>query len=83
MATVDVDIDVFSDSEILEELKSRINATWNTANQKLELRENIKNILNINVENRRFYSLLDEMKIDMLMNNLDKIKLEDLEKLVV
>ena len=83
MTTADVDIDVFSNSEILEELKSRINATWNTATQKLELRENIKNILNINVKNRRFYSLLDEMKIDMLMNNLDKIKLEDLEKLIV
>ena len=82
MATVDVDIDVFSDSEILEELKSRINATWNTATQKLELRENIKNILNIKVENRRFYSLLDEMKLELFLKNIERIGLEDLEKLL-
>jgi len=84
MATIEVDIDQFNDEEILEELKARISDRKRKTNvQRLELRNKIKDILNIDLECERKYSLLDTMKLDLFLKNIEKVSLDDLEKLVV
>lgn len=83
MATIQVDVDLeeFSDREILNEIKFRITHPNLSDKYKKELLNSIRELFNINPNNKPI-SLLDQMKIDFLINNLDKIKLEDLEKLV-
>jgi hypothetical protein len=77
--TVDVSLDDFDLDELLEEIEDRYNYT--KSRDKVQIEEWAKDLFEI----ERFdfkLSLLDQMKIDFLMHNLDKIKLNDLENLI-
>jgi len=77
--TVDVSLDDFDLDELLEEIEDRYN--YKSGRNKGEIEEWAKELFEI----ERFdiqLSLLDQMKIDFLMQNLDRIKLNDLENLI-
>ena len=77
--TVDVSLDDFDLDELLEEIEDRYNYKSGKYNQQID--EWAKDLFDI----ERFdvpLSLLDTMKIDFLMRNLDRIKLNDLENLI-
>lgn len=77
--TVDVSLDDFDLDELLEEIEDRYN--YKRGNSKGQIDEWAKDLFEI----ERFdiqLSLLDTMKIDFLMQNLDRIKLNDLENLI-
>jgi hypothetical protein len=85
--TVDVDLDDFDLDELLDEVEDR----YNRYKKKIEIKHysDCKNqiedwardLLDVD-ENDYRRSLLDQMKIEFFMNNLDKIKLNDLENLI-
>ena len=83
--TVDVDLDDFDLDEILNELEDRYNKFGIRGKQnKRNIDEFIKR-MKIDFENVisiQNLSLLDKMKIDFLTQNLEKIKLQDLENLI-
>lgn len=75
--TVDVSLDDFDLDELLEEIQDRYGYQRN----KKEIEEWAKDMF----EDERFdvrLSLIDQIKIDFLMQNLNKIKLNDLENLI-
>lgn len=75
--TVDVSLDDFDLDELLEEIQDRYYYPQN----KVEIEQWGKDMFEVerfNVE----LSLIDQIKIDFLMHNLDKIKLNDLENLI-
>jgi hypothetical protein len=77
--TVDVSLDDFDLDEILEEIEDRY--IYKKSRDKEQIEEWAKDLFEI----ERFdfkLSLLDQMKIDFLMRNIDKIKLNDLENLI-
>jgi hypothetical protein len=77
--TVDVSLDEFDLDELLEEIEDRYN--YKKSRDKEEIEEWAKDLFEI----ERFdvqLSLLDQMKIDLLMQNINKITLNDLEKLI-
>ena len=77
--TVDVSLDDFDLDELLEEIEDRYN--YKKSRDKQQIEEWAKELFEI----ERFdiqLSLLDTMKIDFLMQNLDRIKLNDLENLI-
>jgi hypothetical protein len=77
--TVDVDLDDFDLDELLDEIEDRYGYDRN----KQEIDDWAKDLFEIErLNNNVRLSLLDTMKIDFLMRNLDKIKLNDLEKLI-
>lgn len=71
---VDVDLDEFDLDELLEEVESRY---WGS--DKIIIDEWASSFTHIDIKN---LSLIDELKIDFLKNNIDKITLNELEKLV-
>lgn len=76
---VDVDLDVFDLDEILKELRERYNYKKNQKEingfiKKMKIDCEEKDDLNL--------SILDKMKIDFLMQNLNKITLNNLENLL-
>lgn len=75
--TVDVSLDDFDLDELLEEIEDRYGYQRN----KKEIDEWAKDIFEVERFNIRL-SLLDQMKIDFLMQNLQKINLNDLENLI-
>lgn len=76
---VDVDLDVFDLDEILKELRERYDSK---KNQK-QINEFIKRMKIDCEENDNLnLSILDKMKIDFLMQNLNKITLNNLENLL-
>jgi hypothetical protein len=83
--SVDVDLDDFDLDEILEELEDRYNRNGIIGkNNKQEIDDFIKR-MKIDFEDvlpLQNLSLLDKMKIDFLTNNLEKIKLQDLENII-
>lgn len=83
--SVDVDLDDFDLDEILEELEDRYNRNGiRGKNNKQEINDFIKR-MKIDFEDilpLQNLSLLNKMKIDFLTNNLEKIKLQDLENLI-
>jgi len=83
--SVDVDLDDFDLDEILEELEDRYNRNGiRGKNNKQEIDDFIKR-MKIDFEDvlpLQNLSLLDKMKIDFLTNNLEKIKIQDLENLI-
>lgn len=84
MASVDVDMDVFSNEEILMELKYRLLCDWTSKQKKIELRQKIKDCLNIEINNSNTkLSLIDAMKIEFITENINKISLDDLKKLAI
>jgi hypothetical protein len=77
--TVDVDLDDFDLDELLDEIEDRYNYDRN----KQEIDDWAKDLFDVErLNNNVRLSLLDTMKIDLLMRNLDKIKLNDLENLI-
>jgi hypothetical protein len=77
--TVDVDLDDFDLDELLDEIEDRYGYDRN----KQEIDDWAKDLFEIErLNNNVRLSLLDTMKIDLLMRNLDKIKLNDLENLI-
>lgn len=77
--TVDVSLDDFDLDELLDEIEDRYN--YESGRDKEEIEEWAKDLFEI----ERFdikLSMLDQMKIDLLMQNINKITLNDLEKLI-
>jgi hypothetical protein len=73
---VDVDLDDFDLDDVLDNIDSRYKYDK-------DQRRDIDDWLNsFNKVSFKTTSLLDEMKIDFLRNNLDKITLNDLENLI-
>ena len=86
MASISVDVDLvdFDLNEILEELEERYNSYYNSAKNKKIINDFIVR-MKIDCEedfNVNSLSLIDRIKLDFLINNIDKIKLNDLEKLI-
>jgi hypothetical protein len=77
--TVDVSLDDFDLDELLEEIEDRYN--YKKSRDKLEIEEWAKDLFEIERFDFRL-SMLDQMKIDLLMQNINKITLNDLEKLI-
>ena len=82
--SVDVDLDDFDLDEILDELEDRYNSYRNKEKNQKKINEFIKKMKIDCEEDSTFQNktLLDEMKIDFLNQNLDRIKLSDLENLI-
>ena len=74
--SVNIDLDEFELEEIFEEIKDRYKSNF----YKEEIDEWGKSFFEL--EPNYNLSLLDQMKIDLLMNNINKITLNDLEKLI-
>ena len=85
--TVDVDLDDFDLDELLDEVEDRYNRYKNKKDKKYyadcvkQIEDWAEDLFKIDNNPIRL-TLLDQMKIDFLMNNLDKIKLNDLENLI-
>ena len=77
--TVDVSLDDFDLDELLEEVEDRY--YYKNGRDKEQIEEWAKDLFEVERFDVRL-SLLDQMKIDLLMRNIDKIKLNDLEKLI-
>jgi hypothetical protein len=77
--TVDVSLDDFDLEELLEEIEDRYN--YKKSRDKQQIEEWAKELFEIERFDMQL-SLLDTMKIDFLMQNLNKIKLNDLENLI-
>lgn len=74
---VEVNLDEFDLDELLEEIEDRCSHS----------NKNKKEVLEFCIElldqpKNPSLSILDQMKIDLLMNNINKITLNDLEKLL-
>ena len=77
---VDVELDGFSNDEIVTELDYRIhsgNPRHKGLSKRIELMFDIENAIKL----PKKISLINKQKIDFLMENLEDIKLEDLEKI--
>lgn len=80
MATISVDVEVELDEFDLDDILDNIDLRYKHDKDE---REEIDDWLNgFNKISFKTTTLLDEMKIDFLRNNLDKIKLSDLENLI-
>jgi len=71
-----VDIDQFDLDDLLEEIEDRYSYNHN----KKEIEDWGRTFFEVEPNFR--LSLLDQMKIDLLMSNINKITLNDLEKLI-
>ena len=71
---VNVDLDEFDLDELLEEVESRY---WGSS--KVIIDEWASNLTDLKIEN---LSIVDDLKILFLKNNLDKITLNELENLI-
>lgn len=83
--TVDVDLGDFDLDEILEELEDRYNRGGIRGKSNKHLIDEFIKKMKIDFEDvlpLQNLSLLDKMKIDFLTQNLDKIKLQDLENII-
>jgi hypothetical protein len=80
--TVDVDLDDFDLDELLDEIEDRYNSNYCKSSDKQEIEDWAKDLFDIEPFNNTRLSMLDQMKIDFLMQNLDRIKLNDLENLI-
>lgn len=75
--TVDVSLDDFDLDELLEEIEDR----YEYNNNKTEIEKWAKDFFEFD-GNTFTLSIIDQEKIDFLMQNLQKISLQDLEKLI-
>lgn len=83
--TIDVDLGDFDLNEILEELEDRYNRGGIRGKSNKNLIDEFIKKMKIDFEDvlpLQNLSLLDKMKIDFLTQNLDKIKLQDLENII-
>ena len=77
--TVDVSLDDFDLDELLEEVEDRYN--YYNGKYKESIEEWAKDFFEFD-GNTLTLSIIDQNKIDFLMKNINKINLEDLEKLI-
>ena len=84
---VDVEIEEFDTDELLEEIEKRYNKKGGTGKAEREIIDAY--ISKMKIEYKGFpdlnvnkLSLLDKMKIDFVLNHLNQIKLDDLERLI-
>lgn len=75
--TIDVSLDDFDLDELLEEVEDR----YNFHRDKAQIEEWAKDLFEIERFEQKL-SLLDTMKIEFLMQNINKITLNDLENLI-
>ena len=75
--TVDIDLDEFDLDELLEEVEDR----YSYNNNKVEIEKWAKEFFEFDGIAITL-SIIDQQKIDFVMQNLQKISLEDLEKLI-
>lgn len=75
--TVDVDLDDFDLDELLDEVEDR----FGYDRYKKQIKEWADVLFDIEAPKTNL-SLLDQMKIDFFMRNIDKIKINDLENLI-
>ena len=81
--TVDVDLDDFDLDELLDEIEYRYDSIRCGKSDKEKIEDWAKDLFDIELFNNNIrLSMLDQMKIDFLMQNLDRIKLNDLENLI-
>jgi len=82
--SVEVDLDDFDLDEILDELEDRYNSYRNKEKNQKQINDFIKKMKIECDDDSPFQNktLLDEMKIDFLSKNIDKISLNDLENLI-
>jgi hypothetical protein len=77
---VDIDLDEFDLDDLLEEIEDRYNSK--SKKNKKEIEDWANDVFKIEFFTNIRLSLLDQMKVDFLMHNLDKITLNDLENLI-
>jgi hypothetical protein len=77
---VDIDLDEFDLDDLLEEIEDRYNSK--SKKNKKEIEDWANDVFKIESFTNIRLSLLDQMKIDFLMHNLDKITLNNLENLI-
>jgi len=81
--SIDVDLADFDLDEILEELEDRYNSYYRRKSNRIDIDRFIKKMkIESNEIDNLNLSILDKMKIDLLINNINKITLNDLEKLL-
>jgi hypothetical protein len=78
--TTEVDIEVDLDDFDLDELFEEIEKRYKYSDTK-EIKEWLNSFDSLDIKHENT-SLLDEMKIDFIKRNLDRIKLSDLESLI-
>lgn len=79
---VDVDLEDFTLREILVELEERYYSSLNREKNQKEINDFIKKMkIDEEDDGIRRYTIMEQTKIDFFMNNLEKIKLSDLEKI--
>lgn len=82
--SVDVDLDDFELEEILDELEDRYTSGYRKKENQKEINAFIKR-MKIDCEEEsssKKMSIIDNIKVDFLLNNLHKITLNDLENLI-
>jgi hypothetical protein len=82
--SVDVDLEDFELDEILDELEERYNSYYRKEKNQKEINAFIKR-MKIDCEeegSNKNMSIIDNIKVDFLLNNLNKITLNDLENIV-
>jgi len=75
--SIDIDMDDFDTDDLLDELKNR-----NSLFDKKMIDEFIKEHQEIDNPYVREFSLINKMKLDFLIENIERISLEDLEHCV-
>lgn len=83
--SVDIDLDDFDLDEILDELEDRYNSYRNKEQNQNKINAFIKKMkIDCSEEDENSLTsknLIDELKINFIKENIDKINLSDLEKL--
>ena len=75
---IEIDLEEFDTDDLLDELESRTNKS-----DVQLINDFCEDHLGVEPDKRKCsISLLDQMKIDLLMSNINKITLNDLEKLL-
>ena len=79
---VEVNLEDFDLDEILDEVESRFSSHYSKKKDK----ERIVNFFKEEIVEEEFnetnYSIIDQIKLDFLLKNLDKISINDLENLI-
>ena len=85
MATIEVEVslDDFDLNELLEEIDDRYNSVYGQSD-KIIINEWLEDNFDINntQSNFKIKNIIDQQKVDFLMENLDKININDLENLI-
>lgn len=78
--TVDVELDEFDLDDILDEVERRYSSGYTKEDDKKSIEEFIDAFSDVKNEN---LTIIDQMKIDFLIANLERITIVQLENLVI